>query len=241
MSDGAATFIIELGKRFAPLARLAVRVFFNTALGLTMICAAMAYAAWQSTVWMSPKQSALTIGTVILIFVIGGFILSVKRAFTSILIEAVDSLDLGPKLMDLIFSQMLEVESKDIHGSRGVSMVRVAENLPLKTAEGRLTHAVQRVLQAPTDQTVKVGYVKKRFLTLLLDKVHRVTLAEFRRVNQAGECIYLILVQERLGEEIEARILDLTRSAGNKTTLLFVSGLILCAIGAVYGFSQFWS
>jgi hypothetical protein len=161
-----------------------------------------------------------------------------KRALASALCSAVDKLDLGPKGLDLLFSQMLDMDDQDEHGERGRDAARVAENIPLDEAEDLLKGTVKNVLKAPTDGGGASGFVRRKLLTTLVRKIELVTLAEFRSEDQSGSGVDLILVRDSLGQEIDDRLLGLVRAASKKTTLLFAVGLVLASFLVTWGINQ---
>lgn len=113
-----------------------------------------------------------------------------------------------------------------------------AENLPLNDAEDRLKATVTNVLKAPSDGGGASGFVRRKLLTALVRKIELVTLAEFRSEDQSGSGVDLVLVRDRLGQEIDDRLLGLLRSASKKTTLLFAVGLVLASFAATWGIKQ---
>jgi hypothetical protein len=242
MSDGGAQALVLIGRALGPVIgpviRIAVRSFFRTTFGLVLLGVGVVAINWYWAAQVGPIHSWLALAATLLLFAVGGCMLSVKRALAAALCSAVDKLDLGPKGLDLLFSQMLDVDDQDEHGERGRDAVRVAENIPLDEAEDRLKGTVTNVLKAPADGGGASGFVRRKLLTTLVRKIELVTLAEFRSEDQSGSGVDLILVRDRLGQEIDDRLLGLLRAASKKTTLLFAVGLVLASFLVTWGINQ---
>jgi hypothetical protein len=240
MSDGGAQALVAIGRALAPVIgpviRIAVRSFFRTTFGLVLLGLGVVVINWYWAAQVGPLHSWLALTATLLLFLIGGGMLSVKRALASALCSAVDKLDLGPKGLDLVFSQMLNM--KDEHGERGRDAARVAENLPLDQAEELLKGTVTNVLKAPDEGGGASGLVRRKLLETLVRKIEVVTLAEFRSEDQSGSGVNLILVRDRLGQEIDDRLLGLVRAASKKTTLLFAVVLVLASFLATWGINE---
>jgi hypothetical protein len=69
-------------------------------------------------------------------------------------------------------------------------------------------------------------------------KIELVTLAEFRTAEQSSSGVSLVLVRDRLGQEIDVRLLALIRSASRKTTALFVTGLLAVSCLSSWGIAK---
>ena len=93
-------------------------MFFTTAIGLGLVACAMLYLSWCFAANVGNLNGWLAIGTTALIFVIGGFMLVIKRAIATAVIEGVDNLDLGPKILHMLFTKMLDVEDTENAASR---------------------------------------------------------------------------------------------------------------------------
>jgi hypothetical protein len=238
MSDGGAQAIFEIGKLFAPLLKRAFGVFIRTTLGLAMLGTAMLFLSWYWAAQTAPLNGWLALGATLVLFAVGGCMLAVKRAVASAVCQAVDELDLGPKGLNLVFSRMLEVRGTAAQGDRGTDHARMAENLPLEEAEDRLKSAVTRVLKAPIEGGGPGGYLRRKVLGTLVRKIELVTLVEFRTAEQAASGVNLVLVRDRLGQEIDVRLLGLVRSASRKTTALFVMGLLAASCLSSWGIAQ---
>ena len=238
MSDGGAQLIVEVGKLFAPLLKRAFGVFLRTTLGLVLVGTGMLFLSWSWAAETAPINGWLALGATLALFAVGGCMLAVKRTVASTLCHAVDKLDLGPKGLELIFSHMLEVQGTEAQGDRGTDHARMAENLPLGEAEDRLKSAVTRVLKTPTEGGGPGGYLRRKFLGTLVRKIELVTLAEFRTAEQAASGVNLALLRDRLGQQIDVRLLALVRSASRKTTTFFVTGLLAASCLSTWGIAQ---
>lgn len=129
MSDGGAQALVLIGRALGPVIgpviKIAVGTFFRTTFGLALLGLGAVAINWYWAAQVGPINSWLALAATLLLFAIGGCMLAVKRALASVLCSAVDKLDLGPKGLDLLFSQMLDVEDEDAHGERGRDADRV--------------------------------------------------------------------------------------------------------------------
>ncbi len=238
MSSGGAEAMAAIAQILGPAVGRALGTFFRTLLGmfflgLVLVIGSFVYAASVSTL-----HGVLAALACLILSVVAGFVLSAKRAVTGALCTAVDELDLGPKSIELVFTHMLDVEDTDAHGDRGVAAARMLENLPLQQAEARLDDTIRAMLTAPAEGGGLGGWLRRKLLASLLEKIRTLTLAELRGAAQNAGGIDLIRVRDSLGTEIDARLSDLTSSALQKITLVFVAGLILSACLASWGIAQ---
>ena len=93
-------------------------------------------------------------------------------------------------------------------------------------------------LNAPVDGGGLGGFLRRKMLATLVDKIETLTLAEFRTEDQAAGGVNLIVVRDRLGKGLEQRILGLLKSASQKTTLLLGFGMIAASCIAAFGIAQ---
>ena len=227
MSDGGAAAIIEFGRLFTPLVKRAFLVFLSTSIGLAVLTCTMLYVSWSVAGASGAKNGWLAVACTLVIFVIGGFMLAVKRALSSAVIEGLSKFDLGPKLLTALFTKMLQVEDDQVHGDRGIAAARTTEKLPLRQAEERLRAATQSFLNAPAEGGGLGGKLRRKMLASLIEKIEAVTLEEFRQEDQESDGVNLTLVKDKLGQEINAKALGLLHATSQKTTLLFGLALML--------------
>ena len=227
MSDGGAAAIIEFGRLFTPLVKRAFLVFLSTTIGLTALTCIMLYVNWSFAVASGAKNGWLAVACTLVIFVIGGFMLAVKRALSSALIEGLSKLDLGPKMLTALFKKMLKVEDDQVHADRGIAAARTTEDLPLRQAEERLRAATQSFLSAPAEGSGLGGKIRRKMLALLMEKIEAITLQEFRQEEQEGDGVNLTLVKDRLAQEVNAKVLGVLHATSQKTTLFFGLALVL--------------
>ncbi len=227
MSDGGAAAIIEFGRLFTPLLKRAFLVALTTSLGLAVLTCIMLYVNWSVSVVSGTKNGWLAVASTLLVFLLGGLMLAIKRTLSYAVAEAFRGFDISAKLLNLIFTKMLQVEDEQTHAERGRVAARASENLPLRQAEERLKAATQSLLKAPEKSRGLSGKLSRKILSLLIEKIEAVTLQEFRQEDQKGDGINLTLVKERLGQEVNARALKLIHATSQKTTLLFGLALVL--------------
>jgi hypothetical protein len=241
MSDGGAAAIVEVGRALGlgKVFNSAMKAFFRTTFGmcvLGLVTIALVYGYAAKT---SPKHAMIAASITLLLFIVGGLVLAVKRALTAAVCDAVDKLDLGPKALKMIFERIFEVQASETQGDRGITSAKVAENLPLIQAEAKLKNAVESLLKAPDEGGGVGGFMRRKTLVVALRKIELVTLDEFRTADQEADGVDLVMVEERLGEGIDALLLRLIQSTSRKTNTLLVSILLALCIGATWALVRY--
>jgi hypothetical protein len=241
MSDGGAGALVRIAQELGVgrLLNKALGAFFRTGVGMAMMGAVVVIMTYTYGAKTSPTHALIAAAVSLILCLVGGFMVSIKRALTEALCDAVDDLDLGPKALALVFDRMLEVDHDDLHGDRGVGGARVAENLPLQQAEERLRKAVEGLVKAPTEGGGVGGFVRRKTVSSLVAKIETVTLDEFRAVDHEAGGVDLISVRDRLGEGLDAYLLRMIRSASRKTNTLLVGALLLACGGSAWAVVRF--
>jgi len=210
----------------------------RTALGMCLLGIFLLAITWRIAAEASPAHGYASLALTFVLCAIGGAMLSMKRSVTSGICQGIDKLDLGPKGLDLVFSRLLEIRDEAQHGERGTEHAQLAENLPLEQADDLLTEAVTRVLKAPVEGGGPGGFLRRKILSVLVRKIELVTLAEFRVADQSAGGVNLIMVRDRLGNEIDGLLMKITKSASRKTTTIFVSGILVACMVGTWGITQ---
>jgi len=238
MSSGGAEALAVIGQILGPTVGRALGTFFRTLLGMFFLGLVVVIGGFVYAASVSALHGLLAALACLILAVAAGITLSTKRAVTGALCTAVDELDLGPKTVQLVFTHMLEVDDTDAHGERGIAAARALENLPLEQAEARLDSTIHAMLRAPAEGGGLGGWLRRKLLASLLEKVRALTLAEFRSAGQGAGGIDLIQIRDRLGTEIDEQLGELTSSAVRKLTVTFVVGLLLAACLASWGIAR---
>ena len=238
MSSGAAEAIGGIAKILGPTVGRALGVFVRTLVGMIFLGLVLVIASFLYAAGVSALHGLLAALATLAICAVGGVTLSVKRSVTGALSHAIDELDLGPKGVELLFAHLLDVGEDDPHGERGVAPARVAENLPLQAAEEKLEAAVRAALNAPQEGGGLGGYLRRKILASLLEKIQALTLAEFRSSHQEAGGVNLIVIRDRLGDGIDARLIAMTEAASRKITIVFLVGLLFLCAASSWGIAQ---
>ena len=238
MSSGAAEAIGGIAKILGPTVGRALGVFVRTLVGMIFLGLVLVIGSFVYAAGVSALHGLLAALASIAICAVGGVMLSVKRAVTGALSHAIDELDLGPKGVDLLFAHLLDMGGDDPHGERGVAPARVAENLPLAAAEEKLEAAMVAALKAPDEGGGLGGYLRRKILASLLEKIESLTLAEFRSSHQTAGGVDLVVIRDRLGDGIDAGLTAMIQAASRKITTVFVLGLLILCAASSWGIAH---
>ena len=241
MSDGGAAAIVEIGKALGlgKVFNSAMKAFFRTTFGMCVLGLVTIGLVYGYAAKTSPRHAIIAALIALLVFIVGGLALAIKRALAAAVCDAVDKLDLGPKALKMIFERIFEVEASETQGERGITSAKTVENLPLIQAEAKLKGAVESLLSAPDEGGGVGGYVRRKTLTVAVRKIEVVTLDEFRSADQEADGVDLVMIEERLGEEIDALLLRLIESTSRKTNTLLVGILLALCIGSTWALVKY--
>ncbi|MCK6544448.1 hypothetical protein L6R52_01130 [Myxococcota bacterium] len=205
-----------------PLVKRAAKSFFVSTAGMIaagVVTAAIAagiaspVAAWHGAI--------AALATVALFGGLGAY-LALQRAVGGAILAALEELGLGKKLLDKLFGQLLQVRDTEQHAERGISVARVAERLPLKTAESLLTTAVDRFVAAEEGARGPGAWLRRRISTGLMKKIEALTLGRFRDADAREGGVDLVKVRDELAEKVDEAAADQVRGMLLRVTLLAV-------------------
>lgn len=163
------------------------------------------------------------------------WIVASKRAVVAALGAGVQQSELGRHSMELIFDRLLQVDAAEEVGERGRRPAEVAERLPLRQAEERLTAVVDRVLAEPSAQTGLRAWLARKIRVASLRQVQRVTLEELRDEDTRHGGVDLVQVRDKLAGKIDKKLLKILRKAAQKVTILALAVLIVVTLGGALG------
>jgi hypothetical protein len=203
---------------FGPVLRVALRALLRTVFGmliLASVCSALAvlYAARESVL-----GGLVTAAFCLVLSGVATGLLAAKNAVLRGVLEGVRSLGLGAKTVTAIFSY-LGVTDASTHGERGGLTAKVAERIPLREAEARLRSAAESLLHERSTQTGVRGWLARKLLGAIVEKVERLTLARLHAMDSDHGGIDLAKVRAELAtsadtllaRQIEAQMQRLTR------------------------------
>jgi hypothetical protein len=139
--------------------------------------------------------------------------------------------ELGRHSMELVFDRLLEVDADDAHGERGRKPAEVAERLPLKQVEARLTAAVDRVLAERSEQRGVRAWLARKIRAASLRLVQQVTLQELRNEDAQHGGVDLVQARDKLATQIDGKLIKMLQKAARKVTRLAVAALLLVSLG----------
>jgi hypothetical protein len=163
------------------------------------------------------------------------WIVATKRGIAGALSAAVRHGELGLHCLELIFDRLLKVDAAEELGERGRRPAEVAERLPLRKVEARLTAAVDRSLAERASQTGVRAWMAKKLRNTSLRLVQGLTLEEFRNEDARHGGVDLVQVRDKLGPKIDKKISAMILNASRKVTRLAVVALLLVSLGGAWG------
>lgn len=212
-----------IGGHIAGLAWVAVKSFVGTLLVLTFagfILAAIAYYFLADSFWWGIVVAVIAVCEGIAT----GIFFGSKRAIIMTLAHGLAKLRLGRSAVQLVFNRLLNVAEEEAVGARGGQLAQIVERLPLAQAEKKLTDAVQAVVNAPPDGS---GWFRRKVQGMLLNRVHKFTLARFREEGAAHGGVDVLKVRTELEDRVDDILVHKLRSGLNLWTIGIIIGLPL--------------
>lgn len=163
------------------------------------------------------------------------YIVATKRAIAGALCAAVQHSELGRHAMELIFDRLLKVDAAEELGERGRRPAEVAERLPLRKVEERLTRAVDRVLAERSEKTGVRAWMARKIRNASLRQVQRLTLEEFRDEDARHGGVDLVQVRDKLGGKVDKKVGSMILNASRKVTRLALLALLVVSLGGAVG------
>ncbi|MBK7859072.1 MAG: hypothetical protein IPJ65_10730 [Archangiaceae bacterium] len=226
----------DLGPAFAGLLELlgpvigaALKALLRTVFGMVLLGAVVTLA----TVYFAAEGSwvrgliAAVLSLVALAVVTG--ILAVKNAVMRGLLHGLQKLQLGTRVLKLLFGQ-IGVTDESAHGERAGAIGRTVERVPLRDAEQRLNTAVSKLLEGRAAQTGMRAWVARKLLTGLLERIQKVTLARFRSEEAQAGGVDLLKVRNELSGVIDSTLASTIAGHLNKLNLLIAGLYVVFAV-----------
>jgi len=239
MSSGGVEIIGFVMEAIAPSISRAFSTFLKTAAGMILLSTLFLFGSY----WYASQTSALhgwlSLGGTLVFCIVGSSAIASKQTITSVIIHALEKYKLGSKIIPLLFHYILAVDERKEQGERGITIAQLSEDLPLKKAEKLFQNAVNSLIRTSSQKSGISSWFKTKVSTFLLYKIEQVTLAEFRTEEQTAGGVNLILVRDRLSLEIDLLLINAVKSAGLKTTLLILGGIVLASSVLSYGLVRY--
>lgn len=217
-----------------PLLGAAIKAFLRTTVGMVVLALVMLGVSFYLAAEGSVVRGVLAALLALVTCGVFGVTLATKRAAGVALARGLEKAKLGQRGLELVFRRMLGVDDEGTHGDRGGKVARTAENIPLATAEQKLTDAVSELIAAPQKGGGLRGRLQRRLLDSLLTRIQTVTLAELRSADQQGDGVDLIRVRDKLTGRVDELLLSQASGALRKVTVMLVAAaVVLSCAGAL--------
>jgi len=208
---------------FGPVIGAALKALLKTVFGMVLLGAVVTV----TTVYFAAQGSwlraliAAALSLVALAIVTG--ILAVKNAIMRGLLHGLKKLQLGNKVLMLVFNQ-LGVTEKSTQGERAGAVGRAVEKLPLRDAEAKLSGAVLSLLAERAGKTGVRAWLSRKLIEAALTRIETLTLARFREEDSRTGGVDLLVVRDELAASIDGTLAGMINAQLNKLNLL-VAGL----------------
>ncbi len=217
-----------------PLVGPALRAFLATTAGMIvltlLVMGASVVIAAPSGPWAMAAAGLLSL----VVGVVAGSMLALKRTIATALTAGLERLGLGGRALRMIFDRLLAVREEDSMGERGAAGAKMLERVPLAEAEARLERAVENLLAERARQRGLRAWLARKLQAAALERVKSVTLARFRSADAEHGGVDLILVRDGLGDKVDAMLVDTMRAAATKVTALALSLVLLLSLGGAF-------
>jgi len=208
------------------LAAPAVMALLRTGLGMFVFSLLMAGVSYSVAASASAGRGFVAVAFTLVVCLVLGAVLAVKRAVLSALIYGLGKMELGRRTLELIFGRLLGVDETAPSGERGGVAARALERMPLAQAEARLSEAVRGLLKGDGN----ASWLRRGLQTQLLQRVEKLTLARFRSEGAAHGGVDLPKMRALLADEMDQLLRDTLDAALMKITavvILVAGGLSL--------------
>jgi hypothetical protein len=214
---------------FGPVIGAALKALLKTVFGMVLLGAVVTGA----TVWMAAEGSwvraliAAVLSLIALAICTG--VLAVKNAVMRGLLHGLEKLQLGNRVLKLLFNQ-LGVTENSTQGERAGAIGRTVERLPLREAEARLSGAVKGLLDARAGKTGLRAWMARKLMETTLTRIESITLARFRSEEAKAGGVDLLVVRDELAATIDVTLAKGISASLNKVNLLIAGLYVLFAV-----------
>lgn len=215
---------------FGPIIGAALKALLRTVFGMVLLGVCVT----AGTIWIAADGSwvrgaiAAVFSLIALAIVTG--MLAVKNAVGRGLLLGLEKLSLGKRVLTLIFNR-IGVTDDSAHADRAGTAGRLAETLPLREAEEKVTSAVNGILAEGAGKGGVRGWLMSKLLNSLLTRVQALTLARFRSDANAASGIDLRMVRDELSGLIDAKLASTVASKLNLLNLLIAGVYVVLSLG----------
>lgn len=208
---------------FGPVIGAALKALLKTVFGMVLLGALVTsftvYFASQGS-WLRALIAAVL--SLVALAVVTG-ILAVKNAIMRGLLHGLQKLQLGSRVLTLLFNQ-LGVTERSTQGERAGAVGRTVERLPLREAEAKLSGAVNALLAERAAKTGVRAWLARKLVVAALTRIESITLARFRSDDAKSGGVDLLVVRDELADGIDGTLAKGLTGSLNKVNFL-VAGL----------------
>jgi hypothetical protein len=214
---------------FGPVIGAALKALLKTVFGMALFGAVVtlttAYFAAQGS-WLRALLAA-ALSLVALAVVTG--ILAVKNAILRGLLHGLSKLQLGTRVLTLLFNQ-LGVTDQSMQGERTGAIARRVERLPLREAEAKLSRAVNALLAERAQKTGVRAWLSRKLVAAALTRIEKITLARFRTEDANSAGVDLLVVRDELAATVDGTLAKGITAQLNKLNVLVAGLYVLFAV-----------
>lgn len=214
---------------FGPIIGAALKALLRTVFGMVLlgvcVTGATVYFAAQGS-WL---RGAIAAGLSLAALAIVTGMLAVKNAIGRGLLLGLEKLSLGRRVLTMLFNR-IGVTDESAHADRAGSAGRLAEKLPLREAEEKLTNAVNGMLAEGAGKGGIRGWLMTKLLNATLTRVQAVTLTRFRSDANAASGVDLRVIRDELAGVIDAKLSGTVASKLNMLNLVIAGVYVLFSV-----------
>lgn len=215
---------------FGPIIGAALKALLRTVFGMVLLGVCVTVATVLIAAQGSWVRGAIAAGLSLLALAIVTGMLAVKNAVGRGLLLGLEKLSLGRRVLTLLFNR-IGVTDDSAHADRAGSAGRLAEKLPLREAEEKLTNAVNGMLAEGAEKGGVRGWMMTKLLNAILTRVQALTLARFRSDANSAGGIDLRVIRDELSGLIDAKLASTVASKLNLLNLVIAGVYVLLSLG----------
>ena len=218
---------------FGPVIGAALKALLKTVFGMVLLGVVVTsftvYFAAQGS-WLRALIAAVL--SLVALAVVTG-ILAVKNAVMRGLLHGLQKLQLGTRVLTLLFNQ-IGVTEKSTQGERAGAVGQVVEKLPLRDAEAKLSGAVNNLLAERAAQTGMRAWMARKLVNAALTRIESITLARFRSEDAKAGGVDLLVVRDELAASIDGTLAKGISASLNKMNFLVAGLYVVFAVAIAF-------
>jgi hypothetical protein len=214
---------------FGPIIGAALKALLRTVFGMVLLGVCVTGATVYFAAQGSWTRGAIAAGLSLIALVIVTGMLAVKNAVGRGLLLGLEKLSLGKRVLTMVFNRIGVTDESD-HADRAGAAGRLAEKLPLREAEEKLTNAVNGMLAEGAGKGGVRGWMMTKLLNATLVRVQALTLTRFRSDTNSASGIDLRVIRDELAGVIDGKLSSTVASKLNLLNLMIAGVYVLFSI-----------